>query len=351
MTNLLTEKEIDDLVRESMDNVSKTTTIQEIIDRGDVPRLDGFQVKLGKVSDSIFGGYDSNPSLNTKNGIPIRLMYRTNRISTHDIVRGSIPFKDQVLAFNHNFMRKVAEPAIGTSQFEIPGLAMNSIVIPAENLDTIMVEMVLRAYMAKSTTSTSLFVHYQNGEREFCGHKIPEGLLPNAKLPYLMDTPTTKRKHDDSVRPDYLFENGICTPDEYNQIKNGSMEAFGRVAQFLLERGIILVDTKTEHGKNKNGNIVSQDELYTMDSSRFWLVKDYEAAMKEVRDPVSYSKQFARDMSQGDRGYTLEQRRVIAVRYIMSIQNLTGQGFEPDTRPRERQMIEDTNLILDYLVK
>ena len=55
-------------------------------------------------------------------------------------------------------------------------------------------------------------------------------------------------------------------------------------------------------------------------------------------------------MSQGSQGYTPEQRRVIAVRYIMSIQNLTGQRFKPDIRPREQQMIEDTNLILDHLL-
>ena len=351
MVNLLTEKEVDDLVRESMDKVSKPTSVQEIIDRGDILRLKGFKVKPGKVSDSIFEGHEGNPPLDTADGRPIRLMYRTNRISTHDIVRGDVPFKDQVLAFNHNFMRKVAEPAIGTSQFEIPGLAMNSPVIAAENLRTIMVEMVLRAYMARSTTSTSLFVHYQRGEREFCGHNIPEGLVPNVKLPYLMDTPSTKGEHDDSVSPEYLFQHGICTPADYAQVRNSAMESFGRVAQFLLERGVILVDTKTEHGRNRHGLIASQDELYTMDSSRFWLVADYEKAMREERDPASYSKQFPRDMSQGAQGYTPEQQITIAVRYIMGIQNLTGQRFEPDVRDREQRFVEDTNLILDHLMK
>jgi len=350
MANLLTEKEADDLVQESMERVSKPTSIQEIIDRGDIPRLNGFKVKPGKVSDSIFGCYEGNPPLDTAEGTPIRLMYRTNRISTHDIVRGDVPFKDQVLAFNHNFMRKVAEPAIGTSQFEIPGLSMNSTVIAAENLGTIMVEMVLRAYMARSNTSTSLYVHYQNGERIFCGHKLGEGWLANMKLPYLMDTPSTKGKSDESVPPEYFFERGICTPEEYVQIRNGAMEAFGRVGQFLASKGVILVDTKTEHGRNKNGQIVSQDELYNMDSSRFWLTADYEAAMREKRDPKSYSKEFARGMSEGDRGYTPEQERIIAVRYIMGIQELTGRRFDPDVRERDDRIVEDTKLILSHLL-
>ncbi|MBI2543511.1 MAG: phosphoribosylaminoimidazolesuccinocarboxamide synthase [Candidatus Aenigmarchaeota archaeon] len=350
MTNLLTEKEALHLVTRYMDRINTTTPTQEIIDRGDIPILNGFKVKPGKVSDSVFGGYHGNPLLNTGDGTPIRLMFRTNRISTHDIKRGEIPFKDQVLAYNHNFMRKLVEPAIGTSQFEIPGLQMNSTVIAAENLNTIMVEMVLRDYMARSTTSTSLFVHYQNGERVFCGHKLGKGWVANQKLPYLMDTPSTKAERDQSVPPEYLFEHGICTPDEYIQIRNGAIEAYGRVAGFLESKGIILVDTKTEHGRNRDGSIVSQDELYTMDSSRFWLDDDYEASMKEGRDPVSYSKQFARDMSQGDKGYTPEQQRIIAVRYIMGIQNLTGQTFEPDIRDRDKRIAADTNFILGYLM-
>ncbi|MBI2547084.1 MAG: phosphoribosylaminoimidazolesuccinocarboxamide synthase [Candidatus Aenigmarchaeota archaeon] len=350
MANLLTEKEVNDIVRESIDKVNTATPTQVLIDRGDMPKLKGYKVKPGKVSDSVFGGYEGNPPLNARDGTPLRIMFRTNRISTHDINRGEIPFKDQVLAYNHNFMRRIAEPAIGTSQFDIPKLAMNSTVIAAENLKTIMVEMVIRAYMAKSTTSTSLFVHYMNGKREFCGHKLNDGMVANQKLPYLMDTPSTKDKYDISVSPEYLFENGICTPEQYVQIRNGSLEAFGRVALFLLERGVLLVDTKTEHGINGKGHIVSQDELYTMDSSRFWLADDYEDAMRECRDPKSYSKQFARDMSQGDRGYTPEQQRVIAVRYITGIQNLTDQRFEPDTRPRNQRIVEDANLLLDYLL-
>ncbi len=350
MANLLTEKEADDLVREFMDRVNTTTPTQVLIDRGDIPQLRGFKIKPGKVSDSIFGDYQGNPHLATKDGTPLRLLFRTNRISTHDISRGEIPFKDQVLAYNHNFMRKIVEPAIGTSQFETPGLTMNSTVIAAENLDTIMVEMVLRAYMARSTTTTSLYVHYQNGERVFCGHNLGEGWVANMKLPYLMDTPSTKGKSDESVPPKYFFERGICTPEEYAQIRNGVTEAFGRVAQFLASRGVILVDTKTEHGRNQAGQIVSQDELYTMDSSRFWLASDYEAAMREGRDPTSYSKQFARDMSQGARGYTPEQQRVIAIRYIMGIQELTGQRFEPDVRERDQRIVEDTKLILKHLL-
>ena len=89
---MLNEKQIIDLIEKYSNKVNKGRTIQKIIEDGDIPRLKGYKVQKGKVSDSVFG-----EDLKTKNGIPIRLMYRTNRISTHDISRGQIPFKDQVL--------------------------------------------------------------------------------------------------------------------------------------------------------------------------------------------------------------------------------------------------------------
>ena len=108
----------------------------------------------GKVSDSVIG-----EDLFTSGGLPLRLMFRNNRISTHDVNRGAIPFKDQVLAFNHAHMLQLVRPILGSSQFEIPGLK-SSTVIPAENLKLIMLENVLRLYNAESSTSTSLYQHW-----------------------------------------------------------------------------------------------------------------------------------------------------------------------------------------------
>ena len=161
-----------EIVQEYMKNEGAIRSTQEILDSGAIPRLKGYTVRPGKVSDSIFGGKGKftkktgevvefeNPELTAKDGTPVRLMVRTDRISTHDILRGSIPFKDQILAMNHNYMRKLLAPAIGTSQYEVPGLDDNAVVIAAENLQQLGFENVLRAYMAKSTTETSLYQHY-----------------------------------------------------------------------------------------------------------------------------------------------------------------------------------------------
>src|SRR3989344_334689 len=175
MTDLLTADEAERLVDSYMENADVSRPTQQMLDDGEAPRLKGYVVKPGKVSDSIFGGTGSftvdadkepvygslsesrltdktyfevtedgktkrkvtisfeNSPFDTPDGTPVRSMVRTKRISTHDILRGEIPFKDQALAMNHNFMRKVLSFAIGTSQYET-SLPDNSVVIAAENL-------------------------------------------------------------------------------------------------------------------------------------------------------------------------------------------------------------------------
>ncbi|MBS3081038.1 phosphoribosylaminoimidazolesuccinocarboxamide synthase [Candidatus Pacearchaeota archaeon] len=367
----LTRHGVEGLVDTYMSKEDKIYSTQEIIDSGVVPRLKGFRVKPGKVSDSIFGGRFSytdkstgkiveyeNPPLETTEGTPLRIMIRTQRISTHDINRGEIPFKDQILATNHNYMRRMLSSAIGTSQFEVDGLRDSSIVVAAENLTQIPFENVLRAYMAKSSTSTSLYQHFIKGGREFCGHALPDNLITNGPLPYIMDTPSTKsEEHDESISPEKLFKMGICTLQQYVQIRNSSVFAFGMVSQFLRERGLIAVDTKTEHGINRKGEIVSQDEIWTMDSSRFWLLNEYNDQMRRLSagkikelDPRSYSKEFARGFSKGDQGYTDEQRIQIAVRYFEGIQHLLGKRFEPDMRSNEERVVSGIEKIVKQLL-
>jgi len=349
---LLSEREIRELVNDYGSQVNEGRTIEQIIDNGDLPQLKGATIATGKVSDSVFGD-----ALKTVDGKPLRLMYRCNRISTHDQNRGEIPFKDQVLAYNHDFMLQLVKRVLGTSQFDVPGLHPNSTVIPAENVSIILLENVLRIYMAESSTSTSLYQHWlkakNEGKQEFmyAGHEIrTDQLTPNGRLPYLMDTPSTKDKEDKTVDPSYLFNSGICTHSEYTQIRNASRMAFGMVSEYLRNRGMVLVDTKTEHGRNSEGQIVSADELYTMDSSRFWKLNNDGSILYHDGKPVSFSKEFARGMikEQGQK-FTTEQSVEIAVRYIQGLQHLTGKPFEPDLRMRDERIIESTNLILDYL--
>lgn len=363
----LTEDEARELVNQYMDIEEGVNSTQDIIDSGIVSGLKGFQVHPGKVSDSIYGGRGrykiketgeivdfENPPLNSENDTPLRLMVRTARISTHDINRGDIPFKDQILAINHNMMRRIVAPYLGSSQIDVDGLKDNDVVIAAENIKIIPVENVFRAFMAKSSTSTSLYTHYMNGEREFCGHSLPENLIVNGPLHYVMDTPSTKDdEHDKSVSPQWLFDNKFCTPGQYLSIRNDGLVAFGAGANYLRQRGLLLVDTKFEHGINQQGEIVGGDEFLTMDSSRFWMEKDYNDQLDALLrgeistiNPKSFSKEFARGISKGDGGYSAEQSAVIATRYIIGIQHLTGKRFDPDIVSRDGRVVKGLEMAM-----
>jgi phosphoribosylaminoimidazole-succinocarboxamide synthase len=76
-------------------------------------------VLKGKVSDSVFG-----EALTTTDGRGLRLMFRNNRISTHDVNRGAIPFKDQVLAINHDHMRRLSRRRGGLFSIRGGGTAL-----------------------------------------------------------------------------------------------------------------------------------------------------------------------------------------------------------------------------------
>lgn len=350
---MLDEKQIHELVAEHGSTVNQGRPINQLIDDGEIPRLTGCKVLRGKVSDSVFGG-----NLISRSGIPLRLMFRNNRISTHDVNRGAIPFKDQVLAFNHDHMLSLVKAVLGSSQFEVEGLLASSTVIPAENLQLVQLENVLRLYMAESSTSTSLYQHWlqakENGESilHYAGHELNVAeLVPNGMLPYVMDTPSTKEKVDRTTDAQYLIDEGVCSQGQYNQIRNSSLMAFGMISQYLSERGMVLVDTKTEHGINSNGAIVAADELYTMDSSRFWRLDDNGEVMTRDGKPVSFSKEFARGMvKEKDQQFSETQANAIAERYIQGLQHLTGEEFTPDLRARDQRIVESVNLILDALL-
>jgi phosphoribosylaminoimidazole-succinocarboxamide synthase len=350
---MLNEEDIRELIATHGAAVNVGRPVRQLIEDGELPRLKSCTVVEGKVSDSVFSDH-----LKTSSGKPIRLMFRNNRISTHDVNRGAIPFKDQVLAINHDHMHRLVKPVLGSSQFEIEGLSPSSTVIPAENLNLLKLENVLRLYMAESSTSTSMYQHWLaakgagHSTMTFAGHQLDvTALEPNERLPYLMDTPSTKQEVDHTTDVDYLIQDGVCTEGQYLQIRNASLMAFGIVTQYLAQRGMVLVDTKTEHGITSDGQIVAADELYTMDSSRFWRVNEKGDLLTRDGKPVSFSKEFARGMvKEKGQQFSDEQANEIAVRYIQGLQHLTGEAFEPDLRPRDERIVESSNLILESLL-
>ena len=342
---MLNEKQIEELARENLDNVISMQMIEEVAQ--EIPELKDAELYKGKVRANF-----TSSLLKTDDGIPLRPTVTTDQISTHDKVRGLIPFKSQITNAISNKMFELVKHAMKNAQLAILG----HFVVIYENCKPIDVEMVVRKYAAKSTTKTSLFHHYFNlGKREFCGHKLPGNLVPNGPLPYIMDTPSTKVREGEegeeiSVSPEYLFKHGIVTPKQYAHLRNASIEIFGIGEAYLLPAGIILVDTKFEMGINHKGELCLIDEVLTPDSSRYWIKSNYEEKMRKGLDPESYSKQFARDIGKPGEPYSDEDRFEIACRYIESYQKLAGEEFRPVTENARERIFRELRTGLDSLL-
>jgi phosphoribosylaminoimidazole-succinocarboxamide synthase len=227
-------------------------------------------------------------------------------------------------------------------------------VVIAENCEPFMFEMVWRMHMCKSSTETSLYYHYVDlGKREFCGHLLPEGLVANGPLPYMMDTPSTKESeegaHDESVSPGELYRRGVVDPTTYGQILYMTGTAYELGRRHFNAKGILIPDTKFELGRTQDGTIVTIDEVLTPDSSRFWVAEDYEAKMAAGESPTSYSKQFGRDIGTPGQPYADEERFQIGCRYIETYQKLTGKPFVADLRPPEERIKADIDTGLGQL--
>lgn len=346
---LMNQDEIKDLVQENINNMVGQEVIDSIVtvsddvvtSSPDIPRLEGSTYYQGKVRANFYGG-----DLITKDDIPLRVLITLGNISTHDKFKGVVPFKDQITSELSNYMFDLIKGTLPNSQ-----IAAQGIVAVAEQCQPMDFEMVLRKYMAKSGTKTSLYHNYVDlGKREFCGHKLPEGLVANGKLPYIMDTPSTKAKkggHDESVSPQYLFDQSIVTPEDYAIVRNASIEAFGMGEAFLTQLGIILVDDKKEAGRGKDGRIKWIDEVLTLDAARYWKADDYEEKLSAGENPTSYSKEIARGL--GEPGVPLTEQQVfqVACRYVDTYQLLTGKRFVEDLRDSRKKIVQDVNKCLD----
>jgi phosphoribosylaminoimidazole-succinocarboxamide synthase len=200
--------------------------------------------------------------------------------------------------------------------------------------------MVMRAYVT-GVTSTSIWTHYERGERVFCGHRLPDGLRKNEKLPAPILTPSTKAPkgdHDVSASREEILAMGHITPEDFDAAAKIAADLFAFGQKRCEERGLILVDTKYELGKDSDGRIVVIDEIHTPDSSRFWFTSSYAARFAAGEDPESFDKEYVRrwlkSVGYAGDGPTPtipdEVRVEAASRYIEAYERITGTAFVPD---------------------
>jgi phosphoribosylaminoimidazole-succinocarboxamide synthase len=268
-----------------------------------------------------------------------RTLIVTDRISAFDRVLGTLPLKGQVLNRATSFWMEATRDIVPNHLLSVPD--PNAMV--AVECEPLPVEFVMRSYLT-GVTSTSIWYHYARGAREFCGHRLPDGLKKNDPLPAPILTPSTKAAkggHDESVSRQEILDRGLLSARDFDDAaeKAAALFAFGQ--RHCARQGLILVDTKYEFGRLPGGEILLIDEIHTPDSSRFWFEASYEIQMARGAEPQSFDKEFVRRYLaglgfQGD-GPIPEIPDDIRVEasalYIEALETITGAPFVPDLDP------------------
>ena len=281
------------------------------------------------------------------------ILVTTDRQSAFDRVLASIPFKGQVLNLTSAWWFEQTKDIIPNHVIDIPD--PNATL--AKKCDVFPIEFVVRGYITGST-STSLWTVYNNGDREYCGNTLPEGLIKNQKLESNMLTPTTKEEHHDRpISPNELVSEGWMTQEDWNYCSQKALELFAFGQQKAMENGIILVDTKYEMGRDVDENIVLIDEIHTPDSSRYWIAETYDERMAAGQEPQNIDKEFLRlwfvENCDPYNDETLPDAPVeliteLSSRYIYLYETITGGLFPfPDAGKLVQQRI--TKNLNEYL--
>ena len=156
------------------------------------------------------------------------------------------------------------------------------------------IEVVVRGYIT-GNTETSLWTHYKNGSRNYCGVVFPDGLVKNQKLDAPVVTPTTKDENDRPITPEEIVSGGFMTQEEMDYVFKKALELYNYGSEYAENRGLLLVDTKYEFGLDNDNNIILIDEVHTCDSSRYWLKDTYEQRFREGKSPDKFDKDQVRD--------------------------------------------------------
>lgn len=228
------------------------------------------------------------------------LMVASDRLSAFDVIMGEpIPGKGVILTqmalwwfdrLGHlcpNHLTGDAPESVVAPE-EVPQVKDRSMLV--KRLKPIPVEAVVRGYLAGSG-----WKEYQEN-RAVCGVPLPEGLTNASKLPRSIFTPAAKAAagaHDENISYERVVE--IVGPALAQQIRDTSIAIYEAAAAIALTKGMIIADTKFEFGLDEAGTLVLMDEVLTPDSSRYWPVEGYEAALAAGANPPSYDKQFVRD--------------------------------------------------------
>lgn len=301
-----------------------------ILSEAHIPELPNPQ--FGKVRDC----YDLPPRPGEAEGI--RILIASDRLSAFDRILATIPWKGQVLTQTALWWFERTADLCHNHVLSSP----DPNVILGRRLDIIPVEMVVRGYLA-GTTSTSILTRYQAGERDLYGHRLPEGMRPNEALARPIVTPTTKAEaggHDEPLSAREIVARGLVGAERWDEMEQMALALFARGQEVAATRGLILADTKYEFGLDAAGRLILADEVHTPDSSRYWRADGYERALAEGSRPPSFDKDVIRawvaarcdpyrdPIPEIPPEMIAQTSRV----YVEAFETITGEAFTPDRR-------------------
>lgn len=218
---------------------------------------------------------------------PLAIMVISDRISAFECIwRGEggmagVPGKGAALnAISNHWFELFKEQGLAESHIlEIP----HPFVWIVQKARPVMIEAIARNYI-----TGSMWRSYANGERDFCGIKIPDGLERDQKLDELLITPSTKGilkgipgvpaaddvniSRSDIVNNYEAFE--FRSIEDISRYETLLTQGFQTISNALEDLDQIFVDTKFEFGyvtdKSETEKLIYMDEVGTPDSSRIW---------------------------------------------------------------------------------
>lgn len=280
------------------------------------------------------------------------VMVATDRLSAFDVVLPKgIPYKGQILNQIATRFMELTEDIVPNWLIATP----DPNVAVGHLCDPFKVEMVIRGYLSGHAAR-----EYAAGRRQICGVTMPEGLKENDKFPEPIITPTTKAdngSHDEDISREAILAKGIVTEEDYIVLEKFTRDLFQRGTEIAAERGLILVDTKYEFGKTKEGVIVLIDEIHTPDSSRYFYADGYQERQNKGEEQKQLSKEFVRrwlieNGFQGQEGQQIPDMsdayiESVSERYIELYEKILGEKFVKADIANIDQRIDKN--VLEYL--
>ena len=279
------------------------------------------------------------------------VMIASDRISAFDhVLPKGIPYKGQVL-------NQIASKFLDATSDIVPNwkeASPDPSVTVGKRCEPFKVEMVIRGYLTGHA-----WREYRSGKRLLCGVSMPENMVENEKFPSPIITPTTKADvgHDEDITREEILETNLVSEDDYKKLEEYTYALFQRGTEMAKEKGLILVDTKYEFGKDSDGVITLIDEIHTPDSSRYFYSDGYNDRIKNNLPQKQLSKEFVRQWLiengfQGKEGQNIPHMsddycNEVSERYIELFELITGDNFVKEDVSNVLNRVEEN--ISNYL--